>query len=456
MAPIADGHGLAFRRRVLCYAAAGPCRADPLQLLACLVVVAAVFCFFFKRRKPKAAPSVVALPTACASKLPDDQAVAPPGGDQQTLSKGAPQTQSTRGEASILPLPLAQASSWQPPPSTSPAKMPPLNLDAIKFDSSQPLQSQVAVVCVTLNEDYDKACKDERDRRAYCVSLLRPLASSLGVPKACVGVGALQPGSIVADMLLVQRPSNAPGGKGQGGREQGNVDTHSLAKELVRSLEDSASSLRANALYSKVAAAKYSPTGDLRDLHKDTVITLRNMMEPSNWPHANATTSANNNSAAPADANALKLPPGALNSSKSTADGTLEEAELGVLGDGSRLGSGSSNVDGYLTTETSPRNPPRSLGLGPLQYGSSNPASPAKDRGAGGGGARPRNPLQHSLPHPLQHYASINGLNGDAGSSSAARPPLAPPVKQGGASPQAAAASQAQVLKRHSVYSAFM
>ena len=334
--------------------------------------------------------------------------------------------------------------------------MPPLNLDAIKFDSSQPLQSQVAVVCVTLNEDYDKACKEERDRRAYCVSLLRPLASSLGVPKACVGVGALQPGSIVADMLLVQRPSNAPGGKGLGGREQGNVDTHSLAKELVRSLEDSASSLRANALYSKVASAKYLPTCDLRNLHKDTVITLRNMMEPSNWPHANATTSANNNSAAPTDANALKLPPGALNSSKSTAEGTLEEAELGVLGDGSRLGSGSSNVDGYLTTETSPRNPPRSLGLGPLQYGSSNPASPAKDRGAGGGGARPRNPLQHSLPHPLQHYASINGLNGDAGSSSAARPPLAPPVKEGGASPQAAAASQAQVLKRHSVYSTFM
>jgi hypothetical protein len=333
--------------------------------------------------------------------------------------------------------------------------MPPLNLDAIKFDSSQPLQSQVAVVCVTLNEDYDKACKDERDRRAYCVSLLRPLSSSLGVPKACVGVGALQPGSIVVDMLLVQRPSNAPGGKGQGGREQGNVDTNSLAKELVRSLEDSASPLRANALYSKVASAKYLPTCDLRNLHKDTVITLRNMMEPSNWPHANATTSANNNSAAPADANTLKLPPGAPNSSKSTAvtgrgaEGTLEEAELGVLGDG-RLGSGSSNVGGYLTTETSPRNSPRSLGLGPLQYGSSTPASPAKDRGAGGGGARPRNPLQHSLPGPLQHYANIIGLNGDAGSSSAARPPLAPPVKEGGASAHGAAASQAQVLKRHS------
>ena len=427
MAPIATGHGLAFRRRAPCDAVAWACRADPLHSIVFLGTVAALFCFFFRRRKPPAAPSAAELPLAAAGKLSEGPAAAPAAapapGDPHTPQEGAPR-----------PPGAAQK--------TSPAKMPPLNMEVIKIDKSQPLQSQVAVVSVTLAEDYDRTCVDDKQRRAYCVALLRPLASNLGVPRACVGVGAMQRGSIVADLVLVQRPSYAPGGKGQASREHGNFDAHSLAQELVRALKDSASPLRANTLYAKVADVQYVPTGDLRSLHSDTVIALRNMMEPSNWP--NASTSANSNRA---DAPALKPPAGAPNGSKSTAvagggagvggEGGTAEADFAVLGDASRLASGS-DVDGYITTETSPRNPPRSLGLGPLQYSGSDDGSLAKER------ARPLN--------PLQHYSHVNGWNGDAAPNSEARPPLAPPIKEGikegGASPQAEAASRAAASRR--------
>ena len=151
--------------------------ASPVHMVVCLGIVAAVFCFFFKRKK-------------------------------KAVEQTRAETDAHRGSA-------AEADAK--------------DVEGIEIDHVRLLKSQVAVVSVTVDADYDLMCNDEQDWLSYSMSLIRAVSSDLGIPVACVGVGSLQRGSVIAELLLVERPSTAPGGKGNGGREQGNVDVHSLA-----------------------------------------------------------------------------------------------------------------------------------------------------------------------------------------------------------------------------------
>jgi len=185
--------------------------ASPVHMVVCLGIVAAVFCFFFKRKK-KAVEQTRAI-------------VAPAGASKTAVASAATNTL-LLNEAAVRNLAMQAARQLA---AGSAAEADAKDVEGIEIDHVQLLKSQVAVVSVTVDADYDLMCNDEQDRLSYSMSLIRAVSSDLGIPVACVGVGALQRGSIIAELLLVERPSTAPGGKGNGGREQGNVDVHSLA-----------------------------------------------------------------------------------------------------------------------------------------------------------------------------------------------------------------------------------
>ena len=242
MAPVSAHDGLAFRRPVLSRARTLVTAMDFVNILLCLGLIS-LFCFFFKKKQRNAEPQIPAAP--------------------------APAVPASSGAKNGLPI-LQRAADGDS------VRGPEQNAHAVvdidgrslslsdKMDGYEPLRSQVAAVSVTLDGDYDTRCKEETARKRYMHSLVQPVASDLGVPRECVGVGALQQGSIIVDLLLVQRPKSAPGGNGYGGRSQGNFDTHVLAQELVQKLTDASSSLRTSGLYSRVSHVHYEPVTDIK------------------------------------------------------------------------------------------------------------------------------------------------------------------------------------------------
>eukprot|EP00288_Rhodomonas_lens_P003606 CAMPEP_0177735058 /NCGR_PEP_ID=MMETSP0484_2-20121128/24569_1 /TAXON_ID=354590 /ORGANISM="Rhodomonas lens, Strain RHODO" /LENGTH=212 /DNA_ID=CAMNT_0019248587 /DNA_START=93 /DNA_END=727 /DNA_ORIENTATION=- len=177
--------------------------------LAGLLLLAALFCQWWKSKKKTASPQSTdqSPPQQSAPEAEKPEAVEEqmaPSSDKPPLSVSSMAVHANGGPMHIRQLSAVKEDLAEEfvSPESSRAES---RLDESVLDGS--LAAQMAVVVLTIDENFAKVCASEHESKTFTHSLRHGICEGLGFPLECVQVGALRSGSVLADVAIASSQS---------------------------------------------------------------------------------------------------------------------------------------------------------------------------------------------------------------------------------------------------------